>query len=429
MRGLRSGLALRLSLVALVSLAPPVALFAQYEGQEPTHVSVKDLTTTGALYNEKRVIVQGELRYGDSQDTNYNIFELRGQDAIQVVRVGTPAQSVEDLRFKVGQKVEIGGIFFDLSSVMMPQQHPILRYFPGAVRSDSLGFDKQYFIAVTSADIIAPIESDLKPVKPEDEPEIEDPDIDTSSLTDLDLRALVKDPTPFLGKQVSVLGKFRGSNLYGDLSIRDKRTPRDFVIKVADAAIWVTGRRPRGKDFRLDPDKRRDTGEWLRVIGEPWQVDGTVYLKAMKISIAEDPGKPDLEPTKVGGDEEKLKGPPPEVTFTLPIAGDGSIPRDTVFKVQFSKDMKGESFHRNVDLLYADDDGIANPFPDLEVSYDGPSRTLTVKPNKTLDAGKGMRLILYAPIEDTEGQKLLPSADGETEPGAAVVLTFTTARS
>jgi Bacterial Ig-like domain len=421
MRGLWTGLAL--------SLALPSTLVAQYEGQDPVHVSVHELTTTGAMYNEKRVIVQGELRYGDIQDSNYNIFELRGEDALRVVRVGTGSQSMEDLRFKVGQKVEISGIFFDLQSVMMPQQHPILRYFPGAVRTDSLAVDKQYFIAVMTADVIGiPTESNLKPPKPKDEPEIEDPDIDSSSLTNLDLRELVKDPGPYLGKQVSVLGKFRGSNLYGDLSIRDKRTPRDFVIKVADAAIWVTGRRPRGKDFRLDPDKKRDTGEWLRVIGEPWNVDGTVYLKALKISLAEDPGKPDLEPTKVGGDEDSVKGPPPEVTFTLPIAGDGSIALDTDFKVQFSKDMKAESFHRNVDLLYADDDGIENPFPDLAITYDGPTRTLTVKPNKTLNPGKGIRLILYDAIEDTEGQKLSAADGAETEPGAAVILTFTTAR-
>lgn len=416
-----------LSLLAL--LAFPATLVAQYMGQEPVHVSVRELTTSGSMYNEKPVIVQGELRYGDMQDTNFNIYELRGEDALQVVRVGTGAQSMEDLRFKVGEKVEINGIFFDLQSVMMPAQHPILRHFPGAVRTDSMGFDKQYFIAVRSADVIErPAESNLKPTEPEDEPEIEDPDIDASSLTDLDLRELVKDPARYLGKQVSVLGKFRGSNLYGDLSIRDKRTPRDFVIKVADAAIWVTGRRPRGKGFRLDPDKRRDTGEWLRVIGEPWKVDGTVYLKAMKITLATDPGKPDLEPTKVDDDSEKSKGPPPEVTFTLPLAGDRSIPLDTDFKVQFSKDMNAASFHRNVDLLYADDDGIGNPFPDLEVLYDEPSRTLVVKPNKTLEPGKEIHLILYDPIEDTEGQKLSPAADaGAVEPGAAVVLAFTTA--
>jgi hypothetical protein len=414
-------------LASLAVLVPGLAS-SQYQGQDPVKVSVDELTSMGARYSETPVIVQGDLRFGDAEDTNYNIFELRGDNAISVVRVATARQGFEDLRFMAGQRVEITGIFFDLDSVLMPEQHPVLRYFPGAVRQDAMGMNKQYFIAVTGAEVIEEIKSELDPVKPADLPEVEDPDIDPSSLTEVDLRELVKEPSKYLGKQVTVLGKFRGSNLYGDLSIRDKRTPRDFVIKVSEAAIWVTGRRPAGKGFRLDPSKRRDTGEWLHVIGEPWESGGTLYLKATKVELAKDPEDPDLEPVRVRA-EEKEAGPPPEVTFTLPIGGDQGIPLDSQFQVQFSKDMKGESFHRSVDLLYADDDGIGNPFPSLEVSYDGPSRTLTVKPNQTLAPEREIRLILYDAIEDLEGQKL-PAQPGapEVEPGAAVVLTFTTAK-
>jgi hypothetical protein len=153
-------------------------------------------------------------------------------------------------------------------------------------------------------------------------------------------------------------------------------------------------------------------------------------LRAAKVELAEEPDDPDLEPVRVARDDEKEIGPPPEVTFTLPIAGERDIPLASEFRVQFSKDMKGESFHRNVDLLYVDDDGIGNPFPDLEVSYDGPSRTLIVRPGKDLEPGKEIRLILYDAISDLEGQKL-PAEEESTgaEPGAAVILTFTTAKS
>jgi hypothetical protein len=414
-----------LAILVLVAAAP-----AQYQGQEPVRVSVSELTRSGMLYNERPVITVGEITWGDSTDTTNNIYELRGDDALRTVRVATAYGSMEDLRFMTGRKVEIQGIFFDLESVMFPERHPVLRYFPGAIRQDGLGFDKNYFIAVTSADVIEELKSDIDAEKAgAAEADVVEPDIDTSKLSFLDLRELLKDPKPHLGKQVAVLGKFRGSNLYGDLSIRDKRTPRDFVIKVADAAIWVTGRRPRGEGFRLDPAKRRDTGEWLRVIGSPFEENGNVYLRAAKIELAEEPGDPELEPVRVAEDEEKEPGPPPEVTFTLPVAGEKDIPLTSEFRVQFSKDMKGESFHRNVDLLYADDDGIGNPFPDLSVSYDGPTRTLIVRPGKELEPGKEIWLILYDAITDLEGQKL--PADEESvgvEDGAAVVLTFTTAK-
>jgi hypothetical protein len=415
-------------ILPLLILAIGAGAGAQYQGQEPRKVSVSDLTRSSMMYNESPVITTGELNWGDSTDTNYNIFELRGDDVLRTIRVATASSGMEDLRFMSGRRVEIQGIFFDLEQVMSPERHPVLRYFPGAIRQDGMSFDKNYFIAVTTVDVIEEVKSDIGPDKAIEEVDVTDPDIDSSTLAALDLRELVKDPTPHLGKQVVVLGKFRGSNLYGDLSIRDKRTPRDFVIKVADAAIWVTGRRPRGEGFRLDPSKRRDTGEWLRVIGEPFEDAGKYYFRAVKIEIAEEPDDPDLEPVRVGRAEEEL-GPPPEVTFTLPIAGERDIPLASEFRVQFSKDMKEDSFHRNVDLLYGDDDGIGNPFPDLQVTYDGPSRTLTVSPGKELEPGKEIRLILYDAISDLEGQKLPADEDSaEAEPGAAVILTFTTSK-
>ncbi len=240
----------------------------------------------------------------------------------------------------------------------------------------------------------------------------------------------MKDPTPHLGKQVVVLGKFRGSNLYGDLSIKDKRTPRDFVIKVADAAIWVTGRRPRGKGFRLDPSKRRDTGEWLRVVGEPFEDQGTVYLRAVKIEIAEEPDDPDLEPVRVARAEENELGPPPEVTFTLPIAGERDIPLTSEFRVQFSKDMKEESFHRNVDLLYADDDGIGNPFPDLSRSRTTvrAARSPSV-PGRSSRREKRSGSFSTTPSPTRKARSFRPRRNPpRPSPARRVILTFTTAK-
>lgn len=410
--------------------APAEAQYGRYQGQEPQRVSIDELVTASARYNEQPVIVQGRIEYGDPQDADLDIYELRGESTMRAVRIAVGRGSFDDLRFNAGQRAEITGIFFDLQSVMMPEQHPVLRYFPGAFRQDALGFDKQYFIAIMNIAIIEDIESSIAPEDPADSNDIMDPEIDPSGLRIVDLRQLVKTPEPFLGERIIVIGKFRGSNLYGDLSIQDKRTPRDFVIKVADAAIWVTGRRPRGDDFRLNPDRRRDTGEWLRVIGEPWEYEENVYLRAEKIELAEEPDDESLEPVDVSEAEvEDVLGPPPEVIFSLPLDGE-TISLDSEFQVQFSKPMKATSFHRNVDLLYGDDDGFSNPFPELEVHYDDIARTLTVKPNKPLEPGKELRLILYDAIEDMEGQTLPVKPDAEeVEDGAAVILTFRTARS
>jgi hypothetical protein len=401
---------------------------AQYQGMEPVRVSVEELVSSGSRYSDRPVIVRGRLDHGDMEDQGNNIYALEGESSLRSVRVGTSGySSFANLQYKVGNEVEISGIFFDLTNMMMPREHPVLRYYPGAVRNQLNSFDGNYFIAVTSADIIEPLESKLDPDKPEEEPDIVDPDIDAQGLSGVDLRDLLENPEPYDGKRIVVVGKFRGNNLYGDLNIRDKRTPRDFVIKVAEAAIWVTGRRPRGGDFRLDPKKRRDTGKWLKIIGKPWEFEETLYLRAEKIELVEEPEDPDLEPVKVVRKEDLELPPSPKITFTLPLEGERGIALDTEFHVQFSSDMKPRSFHRNVDLLYADDDGIGNPFPGLEVLYDDTTRTLTVRPNKVLEPGKEIHLILYDNIQDEDGQSIVSRPGAwEFEPGAVVILSFHT---
>ena len=421
MWSLAIGLAIALGMTAVAS--------GQYQTGEVTRVSVDELASTGMRYHEQLVTTTGELRHGDFQDQGNNIFELRGEDSLRSVRIATQPNSFENLNLMAGQDVELTGIFFDLSSIFEPQSHPVLGQFPGVVRGDN-SFDKQNFIAIRSIEIIVDLESDLIPDTTGEERDIEDPDILVSDVLQVDLRELVKEPEKYTDREIAVLGKFRGNNLYGDLSIRDKRTPRDFVIKTANAAIWVTGRRPRGKGFKLDARKRRDTGKWLMVIGTTWKYEptGTYYLRAAKVEIAEKPNDKDLTPVKVVHEKKLKLGPPPEVTFSLPLAGERGIPLDSVFHVQFSNDMKRESFNRNVDLLYFDDDGIGNPFPELEVSYDDNNRTLMVLPNKRLELGKDIRLILYEAIEDDDGQKIVPDPGaGEIEAGAAVILTFATA--
>ena len=48
-----------------------------------------------------------------------------------------------------------------------------------------------------------------------------------------------------------MVGQFGGRNLLGDLPDSPGQSRWDFVLRSADAAIWVTNLRPRGKDFEL----------------------------------------------------------------------------------------------------------------------------------------------------------------------------------
>lgn len=87
------------------------------------------------------------------------------------------------------------------------------------------------------------------------------------------------------GKPVRAIGQFRGANLCRDLPTESRRDVADWVLLTSEGPVWVTGRRPAGKGFQLDPAYRADTARWLEVTGKV-QVAGEVsYLKAGKVAL------------------------------------------------------------------------------------------------------------------------------------------------
>ena len=78
------------------------------------------------------------------------------------------------------------------------------------------------------------------------------------------LRAIALSPERYADRGVTVVGRFRGRNLYADLPTALNRSRWDFVIQSADGAIWVSNLRPKGKNFELDASARVDTGRWLQ---------------------------------------------------------------------------------------------------------------------------------------------------------------------
>src|SRR4029079_12876289 len=94
------------------------------------------------------------------------------------------------------------------------------------------------------------------------------------------VRALALAPDQYVGKGVTVTGRFRGANLYADLPMSAGTKGRwDFVLQSADSAVWVTGVRPRGHGFDLDVNSRLDTGRWLQVAGTVRRSGPLAYLQ------------------------------------------------------------------------------------------------------------------------------------------------------
>ena len=98
------------------------------------------------------------------------------------------------------------------------------------------------------------------------------------------------------GKPVRAIGQFRGANLCEDLPTVTRRDPADWVLLTPEGPLWVVGRRPAGKGFRLDPAYRADTTRWLEVTGKVQLVDSVKYLKASKITLIPRPAETQPEP-------------------------------------------------------------------------------------------------------------------------------------
>ena len=70
-----------------------------------------------------------------------------------------------------------------------------------------------------------------------------------------------------------------------------RRDSGDWVIVTSEGPVWVTGRRPSGKGFQLDPTYRGDTTRWLEVSGKVLILDGVRYLKAGKVALIPRPAE------------------------------------------------------------------------------------------------------------------------------------------
>jgi hypothetical protein len=224
------------------------------------------------------------------------------------------------------------------------------------------------------------------------------------------------------GETVRVVGKFRGRNLYGDLPARSERNSADWVIKDDLFAVWITGKRPKGPGWELDAGLKRDTGKWIEVVGRVESRGGVTYVRAVEVRLTTPP-KPTAE-AKAPAPLPELPKLPPVVVFSLPLDGEGEIPVDSRFTVQFSKDMDAATFKGRVILRY---EGPPIPgdrsFDGVKMTYDEGKRALTVDPGDRLRPGRRVDLILLPGIADLDGMQLV-ARSGQTADGAADTFRF-----
>jgi hypothetical protein len=224
------------------------------------------------------------------------------------------------------------------------------------------------------------------------------------------VRALALEPWKFEGQAVTLVGQFRGRNLFGDLPDAPKKSRYDFVLKVADAAVWVTGLRPRGKGFDLNVDARVDTSRWVEVNGLVRHERGLVTLEAARIAAAEEP-KLTSEP-----EEPDVPPPPPqpvEVVFSSPSEGEADVAVGSSVRLQFSRGLNPDTLKGRIRIAYLGAEAIERgeaqaPSVEFNTSYDGATRAVEITFSKPLERFRTVRVQLLEGIEAFDGGPLAP---------------------
>jgi hypothetical protein len=223
------------------------------------------------------------------------------------------------------------------------------------------------------------------------------------------IRTLVLVPMRYLDQKVSITGQFAGRNLLGDLPDAPGQSRYDFVVRSADAAIWVTNLRPRGKDFELALDARIDTGRWVQLSGVLQQGRGLQWIDATgsSLALAKPPPDPPTEaPIRVPA------APPPEVVFSTPTHDETDVGLTTNIRIQFSRDINPATLKNNVRVKYDEAEttarGVAaTPAPEFTTQYLPANRVLEIRFPNPLERFRTVQIDLTDGIQGTDQQPLV----------------------
>lgn len=215
------------------------------------------------------------------------------------------------------------------------------------------------------------------------------------------LRTVALEPGRFEGQRVSMLGQFRGRNLFGDLPEAPTPSKWQFVLRSSDTALWVMGLQPKGKAFNFDPAKRIDSGRWVRVRGTVRTAKGLTWLEGTAIELAPAPAQSVTE-------VEVAPPPPPpvEVLFTAPTEGETDVSVGERLRMQVSRDLDPASLEDRVRITYAK--ATTEHTIAFTATYAKENRALEIKPTEPLEAFQLVKIEFLEGIKGTDGGALAP---------------------
>lgn len=218
------------------------------------------------------------------------------------------------------------------------------------------------------------------------------------------IRSIALEPWRYVGDTVTLVGSFRGRNLFGDLAGSPGNSRYDFVLRGTEGAVWVTGMRPRGRDLDLDVDRRADTGQWVEVTGTVVHERGLVSISAARVARASEPVRDD-EPSHAEVPRAPL--PPVDVVFSMPTDRDIDVSPGAPLRVQFSRGLAEASLEGRTRVSYLGQDSGVAGLPHT-TSYDAANRSIQVTPTDPFEPFRTVRLELLEGVTSFDGAPVTP---------------------
>lgn len=365
-------------IAAALCVAGPSGLSAQPTRRVPTTLAALDAYTT--FFHRQPVVVRARAE-GDLRD----VFVTDGARRIRALNVAPPLAGT-------GELLEIDATFWDVGR-LQPDDPRMADH--GIVRLSERLFNKPW-----------PASGELRLL-------IADETRRADGSDDATIRTITIEPMRFRDRTVTVTGRFRGRNLYGDLPAAPGTSLTDFVLRSADAAVWIVGKEPRGNGFDLDVMARVDTGRWLQVTGIVRGSDRLVEIEAQEIEQVERPAPATQAPVSTEDEDVTDVGPSPEIIFSAPTQDDTGIATDVLVRIQFSRDMVAESFEDNVTVEYVGAQRIAAGLADgtgleFDVEYQSRNRVINIRFAEPLLTYRTLEVSLGDGILATDGATLVP---------------------
>jgi hypothetical protein len=216
------------------------------------------------------------------------------------------------------------------------------------------------------------------------------------------IRDLALEPWKFEGQTVTVVGQFRGRNLFGDLPGAPALSRWDFVLRSADGVLWVTGQRPRGRGFDLDVEARVDTNRWLEVTGTVRRERSLVILEATRLAATtartEAPVEPPAPPP-----------PPPapiQVVFSSPTPEEVDVLPTAPVRIQFSRGLNPSTVAAGFTVRYVG--GEATTAPAFRTAYDVATRAVELRFAEPLESFRTLRVDTVDTLRGFDGATIEP---------------------